>query len=78
MVTFMSKPALRTPVPALVGRRIVSAYIFSDESAAHGVVLNLDDGSDLSVEFNHAGRVTAEVVILKAEDDVAVVLQLVD
>ena len=44
MVTFMNKPALRTPVSVLIGRRILSAYIFSDEPDAHGVVLCLDDG----------------------------------
>ena len=78
MVTFMSKLAPRTPVPALTGRRVLSAYIFSDELDAHGVVLSLDDGSDLSIEFNYETRVMAEIVISKSEDDDAVVLQRVE
>ncbi len=42
------------------GRRILSAYIFNDELDAHGVVLSLDYGSDLSIDF-------------KVDDDVMVV-----
>lgn len=75
-MTFMSKHASRTPVPAIIGRRVLSAYIFSDEFDAHGVVLSLNDGSDLSIAFNYEARVLAEVVTWKSEDD-AVSLQRV-
>ena len=68
-VTYMSKSAQRISVPAIVGRRVDSAYIFSDEPDAHGVVLSLDDGSDLSIEFSFTSCVSAEVIILRSEDD---------
>lgn len=77
-MTFMSKPARRTPIPALMGRRILTAYIFSDELDAHGVVLGLEDGSDLSIEFNYETRVLAEAVIARPENDDPVVLMLLD
>ncbi len=76
-MTFMSKHASRTSVPAIIGRRVLSAYIFNDELDAHGVVLSLDDGSDVSIEFNYETRVLAEVVTSKSEDDDAVLLQRV-
>lgn len=78
MVTFMSKLARRTPIPALIGQRILNAYIFSDELDAHGVVLSLDDGSDLSIEFNCQTRVLAEVVTAKPDNDDPVVVMLLD
>ena len=74
-MTFMSKLALRTPVPSLIGQRVLSAYIFSDELDAHGVVLRLDDGSDLSIEFDCETHVAVEVVLSKPGDADAVVLQ---
>ena len=77
-MTFMNKPALRTPVSVLIGRRILSAYIFSDEPDADSVVLCLDDASDLSIEFNYRTRVAAEVIISKSEGDDPVVVQLVE
>ena len=75
-MTFMSKLARRTSVPALIGQRILNAYIFSDELDAHGVVLSLDDGSDLSIEFNYQTRVLAEVVTAKPDNDDPVVVML--
>ncbi len=77
-MTFMSKLARRTSIPALIGRRILNAYIFSDELEAHGVVLSLDDGSDLSIEFNYQTRVLAEVVTAKPDNDDPVVVMLLD
>ena len=77
-MTFMSKLARRTSIPALIGQRILNAYIFSDELDAHGVVLGLDDGSDLSIEFNYEARVLAEVVIAKPDEDDPVVSMLLD
>ena len=77
-MTFMNKPALRTPIAALTDRRVLSAYIFSDEPDAHGVVLCLEDGSDLSIEFNYKTRVAAEVIISKSEGDDPVLLQRVE
>ena len=71
----MSKSALRTSVLALAGRLVKSAYIFNDEHEAHGVVLSLDDGTDISIEFNYETRVAAEVLQLKSEEDVAVVVK---
>ena len=78
MVTLMSKVARQIPVPALTGRRVLSAYVFSDELDAHGVVLRLDDGSVLSVEFDYETRVMAEVVISASEDDESVVTNLME
>ena len=76
MVTFMSKLASRTPVPSLIGQRVLSAYIFSNELDAHGVVLRLDDGSEISIEFGCETHVAVEVLFSKADDDDAVVLQV--
>ena len=70
----MSNSAQRTAVPAVVGHRVVSAYIFRDELDAHGVVLGLDDGSDISIEFNYETRVAAAVLRSRADDDEGVVL----
>ena len=74
----MRKSSQRVPIPAVIGRRVLSAYIFNDEPEAHGVVLSLDDGSDLSVEFSHEPRVAANVIILESEDDEAIVLKMMD
>lgn len=77
MVTFMSTSAKRTLVPALAGRLVVSAYIFSDELDAHGVVLTLDDDSEISIEFDCETRLVSKVLQCKGNDGEAVLLQTV-
>ena len=67
-MTFMNKSPIRTFIPAVVGRLVVSAYMFHNEDDAHGVVLTFDDGSDVCVEFNYGMRVAAEVFQCKGED----------
>ena len=71
----MSKLAQRTVVPSVIGRLVFSAYIFSDESDTHGVVLTLADGSDISVEFSCERRLAWTVFRCKEERDEAVSIQ---
>ena len=73
----MSKSALRTSIPAVAGRLIKSAYIFKDELDAHGVVLTLDDDSDISIEFDCETRLVSKVLQCKGNDGEAVLLQTV-
>ena len=51
-MTFMSKLASRTPVLSLIRQRVLSAYIFSDERDAYGVVVKLDDGSNTALRLH--------------------------
>ena len=74
MVTFMSSSAKRVPVPSLIGRVVNSAYIFGDDLNAHGVVLTLDDGTDVSIEFNFDAHLSSIVLQCSDEDDEAVVI----
>ena len=77
MVTSMSISANRTLVPVLAGRQIVSAYIFGDEPDAHGVVLTLDDDSDISIEFDCKVHLISKVLTCKGAAGDAVLLQTV-
>ena len=77
MVTYMSNSAKRTLVPALAGRLVVSAYIFRNELDAHGVVLTLSDGSDVSIEFDCETRLVSNVLQCTGDDGEAVLLQTV-
>lgn len=71
----MSKSIQRTPIPALIGRSVIYAYSFSDELDGHGIVLTLDDGSDVSIEFNFEPRLALCILQCGRENDDAVVLQ---
>ena len=73
----MSNPANRTIVPSLAGRLVVSAYIFADEPDSHGVVLTLDDDSDISIEFDCETRLVSKVLQCRSADDEGVLLQTV-
>ena len=76
-MTFMSKSAPRTFIPAVAGRVVKSAYIFNDELDAHGVVLTLDDDSDVSIEFDCEARLVSKVLQCKGDDGEAVLLQTI-
>ena len=76
-MTFMSKSASRTSIPVITGRLVKSAYIFNDEVNTHGVVLTLDDDSDISIEFDCETRLVSKVLQCKSADDEAILLQTV-
>ena len=76
MVTFMNKLAQRTPIPAVIGQLILSAYVFSDESDARGVVLTFQDGSDLSIEVDREARVPWKVLQSNEDDGDIIAVQI--
>ena len=71
----MSKSSQRTPIASLAGKVLVSAYMFSDEVDAHGLVLKLNDGSEVSIEFNYDIRLGAEVIHYTWEDGETVAIE---
>lgn len=73
----MSNAEQHTPIPALVGQLVVSAYIFNNEPEAHGVVFRLHDGSDISIEFESEPRLSSKVLQSAAGDGEALLLQTI-
>ena len=65
----MSNSEYRSFIPALNDQIVVSACIFSDELNAHGIVLSLDDGSEISLEFDLDTRLISKVFRCNGEDD---------